>query len=98
MRQLQRHANGLGYLLPHEFVHAWIGKYRRPAGMVTGDFHTDKNTEGLWVYEGLTQYLGNVPIIGFFSGCEIAPIQHIESLLQYTGVLVLVGERDIPLQ
>jgi len=52
--------NGLGYLLPHEFVHAWVGKYRRPIGMVTGDFHTPKNTEGLWVYEGLTQYLGNV--------------------------------------
>lgn len=52
--------NGLGYLLPHEFVHAWVGKYRRPAGMVSGDFHTTLNTEGLWVYEGLAQYLGNV--------------------------------------
>ena len=49
--------NGLGYLLPHEFVHAWVGKFRRPVGMVSGDFHTTLNTEGLWVYEGLAQYL-----------------------------------------
>ena len=46
----------------------------------------------------IAQYLGDVPIVGFFSGCEIAPIQHIESLLQYTGVLVLIGERPTPLQ
>ena len=50
----------VGNLLPHEFVHAWCGKYRRPAGMVTENFHTPKDTTGLWVYEGLTQYLGNL--------------------------------------
>jgi predicted metalloprotease with PDZ domain len=47
-------------LVPHEFIHAWCGKYRRPAGMVTSDFHTSKATELLWVYEGLTQYLGEL--------------------------------------
>ena len=47
-------------LVPHEYIHAWCGKYRRPAGMVTKDFHTDKKTELLWVYEGLTQYLGEL--------------------------------------
>ncbi|MEM0983706.1 MAG: hypothetical protein AAGI17_07145 [Planctomycetota bacterium] len=47
-------------LIPHEYVHAWCGKYRRPAGMATDDYHTPKNTELLWVYEGLTQYLGQV--------------------------------------
>ncbi|MEM7246401.1 MAG: hypothetical protein AAF533_13710 [Acidobacteriota bacterium] len=46
------------YLIPHEYVHAWVGKYRRPAGMDTPDFHTPKGTELLWVYEGLTQHLG----------------------------------------
>ena len=46
----------------------------------------------------IAQYIGDVPIVGFFSGCEIAPIQRVESLLQYTGVLVLVGERSTPLQ
>lgn len=50
----------VGYLLPHEFVHAWCGKYRRPAEMVTGDFTAPQRTELLWVYEGLAQYLGEV--------------------------------------
>ncbi len=47
-------------LLPHEYVHAWCGKYRRPRGMTTSDFHTPKHTELLWIYEGLTTYLGEV--------------------------------------
>lgn len=47
-------------LLPHEFSHSWCGKYRRPRGMVTSDFHTPQHTELLWIYEGLTQYLGEV--------------------------------------
>ena len=40
-------------LLPHEFAHSWCGKHRRPAGMVTQDFHTPERTSLLWVYEGL---------------------------------------------
>jgi predicted metalloprotease with PDZ domain len=48
------------YLLPHEFVHSWCGKYRRPAAMVTTNFHTLERTRFLWIYEGLTQYLGEV--------------------------------------
>jgi predicted metalloprotease with PDZ domain len=47
-------------LLPHEFVHSWNGKYRRPAGLATPDFQQPMHTELLWVYEGLTTYLGNV--------------------------------------
>ncbi len=47
-------------LIPHEYLHAWCGKYRRPAGMVAQDFHTPKGTDLLWVYEGLTQYLGEL--------------------------------------
>ncbi len=47
-------------LVPHEYLHAWCGKYRRPDGMLTSDFHTPKDTELLWVYEGLTQYLGEL--------------------------------------
>jgi predicted metalloprotease with PDZ domain len=47
-------------LIPHEYMHAWCGKYRRPAGMVSNAFHTPENTELLWVYEGLTQYLGEL--------------------------------------
>jgi predicted metalloprotease with PDZ domain len=47
-------------LLPHELVHSWCGKYRRPAGMATPDFEKPMHGELLWVYEGLTTYLGNV--------------------------------------
>jgi len=47
-------------LLPHEYVHSWNGKYRRPAGLATGDYSTPMKGDLLWVYEGLTQYLGNL--------------------------------------
>ena len=48
------------YLLPHELAHAWCGKYRRPVGMYRSDYHHPKQTGELWIYEGLTQYLGHV--------------------------------------
>jgi len=47
-------------LLSHEFVHSWNGKFRRPAGLATGDYFTPMQGDLLWVYEGLTQYLGFV--------------------------------------
>lgn len=50
-------------LIPHEYAHSWCGKYRRPAGMVTPDFHTPQKTKLLWVYEGMTQYLGDVLMV-----------------------------------
>ena len=43
----------------------------------------------------IKQYLGEVPVIGFFTGCEIAPIQQQSCLHQYSGVLVLVGEKTL---
>lgn len=49
-----------GDLLGHEFAHSWNGKYRRPAGLTTPDFEQPMRGELLWVYEGLTQYLGKV--------------------------------------
>jgi predicted metalloprotease with PDZ domain len=59
-------------LLPHEYVHSWNGKYRRPAGLATGDYHTPMKDDLLWVYEGLTEYLGNVLTVrsGLFSADE----------------------------
>ncbi len=45
-------------LLPHEFVHAWNGKFRRPADMIVPDYQKPQQTRLLWVYEGLTNYLG----------------------------------------
>jgi predicted metalloprotease with PDZ domain len=47
-------------LLPHEFTHSWNGKYRRPAGLYQPDFATAQQGALLWVYEGMTQYLGGV--------------------------------------
>lgn len=47
-------------LLPHEFTHSWNGKYRRPAGLLSLDFQTPMKGNLLWVYEGLTEYLGDV--------------------------------------
>ena len=48
------------FLLPHEMVHSWNGKYRRPTGLATPDFQQPMKGEMLWVYEGLTDYLGEV--------------------------------------
>jgi len=47
-------------LLPHEFTHSWNGKYRRPVGLATPDYATPQKGDLLWVYEGMTQYWGNV--------------------------------------
>ena len=47
-------------LLPHEFTHSWNGKYRRPVGLATPDYQAPMLDELLWVYEGLTEYLGDV--------------------------------------
>jgi len=47
-------------LLPHEFTHSWNGKYRRPADLTTPDYQQPMRDDLLWVYEGLTEYLGNV--------------------------------------
>ncbi|MCZ6762091.1 MAG: M61 family peptidase [Gammaproteobacteria bacterium] len=52
--------NSRAGLLPHEFVHSWNAKYRRPEGLTRDNFQTPYQTDLLWVYEGLTSYLGLV--------------------------------------
>jgi predicted metalloprotease with PDZ domain len=47
-------------LLAHEFVHSWNGKFRRPADLWTPNFNVPMQDSLLWVYEGQTQYWGNV--------------------------------------
>jgi predicted metalloprotease with PDZ domain len=49
-----------GDLLSHEFTHSWNGKFRRPAGLATQHYGQPMKGDLLWVYEGLTQYLGDV--------------------------------------
>ncbi len=47
-------------LLAHEFTHSWNGKYRRPGRLYQQDFATPQQGDLMWVYEGMTQYWGNV--------------------------------------
>ena len=47
-------------LLAHEFTHSWNGKFRRPADLWTPDYRTPMQNSLLWVYEGQTQFWGNV--------------------------------------
>ena len=47
-------------LLAHEFTHSWNGKFRRPADLWTSDWRTPMQNSLLWVYEGQTQFWGNV--------------------------------------
>ncbi len=47
-------------LLSHEYTHSWNGKFMRPAGLDTPAYQRPMRGRLLWVYEGLTQYLGEV--------------------------------------
>jgi predicted metalloprotease with PDZ domain len=47
-------------LLPHEYTHSWDGKFRRPADLTTPNYNVPMQDSLLWVYEGQTQYWGNV--------------------------------------
>ena len=49
-----------GDLLSHEFNHSWDGKYRMPAGLYPPNLQLPYDDSLLWVYEGMTQYYGNV--------------------------------------
>jgi predicted metalloprotease with PDZ domain len=47
-------------LLSHEFNHSWDGKYRMPSGLYQPNLQLPYDDSLLWVYEGMTQYYGNV--------------------------------------
>jgi len=64
-------------VFPHEFVHSWDGKYRRPAGQNVPDFRTPLNNDLLWVYEGQTQFWGWV----LEARGGMSPKQHILDVL-----------------
>jgi predicted metalloprotease with PDZ domain len=46
--------------IPHEYVHAWNGKARTPDGLATLNYQQPLKGDLIWVYEGLTEYLGMV--------------------------------------
>ena len=72
-----------GTLLPHEFVHSWNGKYRRPIGLTSdgadGGYDTPMKGDLLWVYEGLTNYLGEI----------LAPRSGLESMEDFRESLAI---------
>jgi predicted metalloprotease with PDZ domain len=47
-------------LLAHEFTHSWNGKFRRPADLWTPNYNVPMQDSLLWVYEGQTEYWGQV--------------------------------------
>ncbi len=51
---------GFTDLLAHEYTHSWNGKYRRGKDLWTPNFNVPMQDSLLWVYEGQTQYWGNV--------------------------------------
>jgi len=71
-------------LLAHEFTHSWNGKYRRPAGLATADFNQPMKDDLLWIYEGLTQYIGEM--ISARSGLRTA--DDYREALAYTAALL----------
>ena len=74
----------LGGLLAHEFVHSWNGKFRRPADLTTPYYDPPEQTDLLWGYEGLTDYLG--PMLAARSGLW-TPDQYHEYLASIAAML-----------
>jgi predicted metalloprotease with PDZ domain len=48
------------YVIPHEYTHSWNGKFRRPADLWAPNNNVPTRNSLLWVYEGQTQYWGEV--------------------------------------
>ncbi len=47
-------------ILPHEYTHAWDGKFRRPQDQFIADFQQPMRDDLMWVYEGGTEYFGDI--------------------------------------
>ncbi|MET0794380.1 MAG: peptidase M61, partial [Polyangiaceae bacterium] len=47
-------------VMAHEYTHAWNGKFRRGADSWTPTFDRPIRNSLMWVYEGQTQYWGNI--------------------------------------
>ncbi len=82
-------------LLAHEYVHSWNGKYRRPAGLAVSNYENPMTGELLWVYEGLTNFLGE--LLPWRSGLLTA--EQYRDLLAFTaaGMTEHVGRTWRPL-
>jgi predicted metalloprotease with PDZ domain len=82
-------------LLAHEFAHSWNGKYRRGADLFTPDYRTPMENSMLWLYEGQTQFWGN--ILSARSG--MMPAEDVKSELARTAAYydILPGRSWRPL-
>ncbi len=47
-------------LIAHEYIHAWNGRFRQPAGLWSPNFNRPTDPSMLWVYEGQTEFWGRV--------------------------------------
>jgi predicted metalloprotease with PDZ domain len=74
-------------LLPHEYTHSWNGKFRRPADLWTPNYDVPMRDSLLWVYEGQTQYWGNV--LSARSGL----VSHQDLLDEWAGVAATYDHR-----
>jgi predicted metalloprotease with PDZ domain len=82
-------------LLPHEFFHSWNGKTRRPAGLINGGFEQPMRDDLLWVYEGLTNYYGE--LLSARAGL-ISPQEWLEELAANAMSVSPAGRTWRPLQ
>jgi predicted metalloprotease with PDZ domain len=78
-------------LLPHEYTHSWNGKYRRPARLNQPTFATAEQGDLLWVYEGMTQYMGNV--LGARSGL-VSKQEYLDTIASTAASLDYKAGRD----
>lgn len=98
-------------LLPHEYTHSWNGKFRRPADLWTPNFNVPMQNDLLWVYEGLTDYYGNVltarsgmrtpdqardVIAQIAARFEISPGRTWRSLVDTTNQAIMSGHGNSP--
>jgi predicted metalloprotease with PDZ domain len=82
-------------LLGHEYVHSWNAKYRRPAGLLSPDYQKPMDGSLLWVYEGLTEYWGDV--LTTRAGL-LAPELYRETIASYAGTFsIQPGSRWRPM-
>jgi predicted metalloprotease with PDZ domain len=77
-------------LFPHEYVHSWNGRYRRPAGLATRNYQQPMMGDLLWIYEGLTRYYGDF-VLAARSG--LATPEQARAYLAYVAALMA---RDRP--
>jgi predicted metalloprotease with PDZ domain len=47
-------------LMPHEYIHAWNGRFKQPSALWSPDFNRPTDPSLLWVYEGQTEFWGRV--------------------------------------